>query len=441
MLRQARAPASSSLAPAVYRPQRRLGDRRFVAYASRGVALPGVSWRLLLWLAVLASLAPAVARSAPLRAWTPPQADSLLIWATQAETAFRSNQGDSVGGRNYAAYDLVGTTARRLLRSLGRAQVRQAQMVEAILDSLGLDTRIALDPTQPDFVLLMVRNPFRSTAHAVGYLYWYRNDDLRMQGVEFPGGLRPAARVWWTGDRSAPYEWGVIQYAGEPAVPRLSLFQLDPTGAQWTLQQDDDTGALLGEPGQAMWADLNGDGRPEVVAWLRTPTDSLFRECSDCTHLMVERTLVEGRDGFEYFDQRLLPSPYASFVAFVRMLHDRNLAGARRLLDQPARLADAVALGFGQQKGPGTWSVEYGEPGEAWPRWIELRFDGPHGVKRYVVHFAMHDGHWLIHDWLEPRPVASGAAVRPTGPVRSAGASARPAPRTPVTHKPGRPHR
>lgn len=408
-----------SIARAGSRQLRRAADRRFVAYAVRRATLGGL-WRLLLWLALLASLAPAVARSQTIRPWTPPNADSLLIWATQAEVGFRSNQGDSVAGRNYAPYDIVGTTGRRLLRSLGRANVRQAALVEGVLDSLGLDARISVDPMQPDFVLLMVRNPYRATAHAVGYFYWYRNTDLRMQGIEFPGGLRPASRVWWTGDRSAPYEWGVLQYAGEPAIPRLSLFHLDPAGNNWVLQQDDATGTLLGEPGQAMWADLNGDGRPEVVAWLRTRTDSLFRECADCTHLMIERTLVEGRDGFEFFDQRLLPSPYATFVAFVRLLHDHNLDAARRLLEQPDRVQDALALGFGQQKGHGTWSVEYGEPDEAWPRWIEVRFDGPHGVKRYIVHFAMRDGHWLIHDWLEPHVVAHGAATPPATTAHAA---------------------
>ncbi|HET7225692.1 MAG TPA: hypothetical protein VFK69_08230 [Candidatus Eisenbacteria bacterium] len=435
--RPAHVPAHRLYVRGGYRPHR-LHDRRFLAHAIRSAPVSDGLGRLLLWLALLASLAPAVARSQSLRPWTPSGADSLLVWAADAEAKFRAAQGDSVVGDNYAAYDIVGRAGRRLLGSLGRANVRQAALVESALDSLGLETHIALDASQPDFVLLMVRNPYRPTAHAVGYLYWYRNNDLRMQGVEFPGGLRPQSRVWWTGDRSAPYEWGVIQYAGDPQVPRLSLFHLDPSGAEWLLQQDDAEGTLLGGPGQATFADLNNDGRPEVVAWLRAPTDSLFRECPDCPHLTIERTLVERREGFQYFDQRLVPSPYATFVAFVRLLHDHNLAAARRLLETPAHAERALALGFGEQRGKGTWSIEYGEPGEPWPRWLEMRFDGPHGVRRYVVHFAMHDGHWLIHDWIEPHVVATGG-VRVDPSQQDTAAPARPsATRASTARRPAR---
>src|SRR5881397_1635731 len=44
--------------------------------------------------------------------------DSLAAWATEARSHFHSNAGDSVGGTNYRAYELVGQMSRRLLRSL-----------------------------------------------------------------------------------------------------------------------------------------------------------------------------------------------------------------------------------------------------------------------------------------------------------------------------------
>src|SRR5439155_21254036 len=121
-----------------------------------------------------------------------------------AEDLFRANPGDSVGGTNYRPYELVGIAGRRLLQSLGSDWLH-APLVESTLDSLGLDVHLALDPAQPGFALLMVRNPYRWTARAVGFLYWKRGDDLRMQGAEFHGGLHPSIRVWWTGDRNAPY--------------------------------------------------------------------------------------------------------------------------------------------------------------------------------------------------------------------------------------------
>ncbi len=378
---------------------------------------------------MIAVLAPALARADVVRPWTPPNADSLLVWSFQAKTLFRANTGDSVGGDNYRAYELVGLAGRRLLRSLGH-DWQQASVVEAALDSLGLEVHLALDPSQPGFALLMVRNPYRWTARAVGFLYWYRGDDLRMQGAEFRGGVRPSMRAWWTTDRAAPYEWGVIEEHGDPPILRFTLFQLDPGGAGWSLKQDEDSQPVLSGTGEAAWADIDRDGRPEIVAWLRAVTDSVFLECADCPHLLSERTYVEGRDGFEFLDERILPGPYSSFVAFIRLLHDRNLAGARRLLEQPDKVAKAQALGFGTFRGRGTWTVEYGEPGRRWPRWLELRFASAEGPRRYLVHFAFHDGHWLIRDWVEPRPSGRGAHAetvppQPKPPVRRTTRAAR----------------
>src|SRR5262245_45754089 len=69
--------------------------------------------------------------AAPLHAqtikpWVPPAQDSLVDWASQAKAEFRSNTGGSLTGTNFAPYDLVGRIGRRLLRSLGRDNMRQA---------------------------------------------------------------------------------------------------------------------------------------------------------------------------------------------------------------------------------------------------------------------------------------------------------------------------
>src|SRR5262245_57815650 len=119
-------------------------------------------------LLVLAFAAPA--RSAPaIKPWIPPQADSVLAWSALAKTRFESNLGDSVGGSNYQAYALVGSMGRVLLKGLGRAGMRQAHAVEDVLDSLGLDTEVALDPSMPEFVLLIAHNPVRPSASSVGF--------------------------------------------------------------------------------------------------------------------------------------------------------------------------------------------------------------------------------------------------------------------------------
>src|SRR5262245_16739886 len=168
----------------------------------------GVSVLAVACLGLLAAVRPAPAQ--PIRPWTPPSSDSLLAWAAEARVRFRANTGDSVGGENFKPYDLVGQISRRMLRALGRGNMLQAHAIEPAIDSLGLDTEVAIDPTQPTFVLVMVHNPFRPKAESVAWLYWYRQKDLRAQGVSFRSGHEPRMRVWYSGDSSTPYEWVVL---------------------------------------------------------------------------------------------------------------------------------------------------------------------------------------------------------------------------------------
>jgi len=260
-------------------------------------------------------------------------------------------------------------------------------------------------------VLLMVHNPRRVTAGAVGFLYWFRRDDLRMQGAVFDGGFSPRIRVWWTSHSGAPYEWGVIEGGRNPGKTlRFSLFRLSEDGSYWDLGQYEERDPVLSGASEAVWADPNRDGIPEIVSWTTAATDSLFIPCSDCPRLLTENTFVERREGFTLFESRLVPGPYATLVLFVRLLLDHNRTAAARLLADPARVTEAVALGWGVKRAPGTWTVEYGESGEPWPRWLELRFDGPQGVKRYIVHFALRpDGHWVIRDFIEPKAAPTKA--------------------------------
>jgi hypothetical protein len=96
-------------------------------------------------------------------------------------------------------------------------------------------------------------------------------------------------------------------------------------------------------PGRARpeWADVNGDGRPELIAWLKAKNDTLFDECSDCPFIIHERTFTESHDGLSLHDMRIFPSPYATFTLFVRLLSEGNREAAKRLLANPAKLAEA----------------------------------------------------------------------------------------------------
>jgi hypothetical protein len=380
--------------------------RRAIRRVARGTGL--------LALVLFGTAAPAGAAT-PIRPWTPPDADSLLVWSAEAKARFQTNTGDSVGGRNFRAYDLVGSMGRRLLRSLGRAGMNQAQAAEAVLDSLGLDTEMTLDPALDGFALLMVHNPYRRTATSVGFLFWYRGQDLRQQGVVFQGGRRPRMRVWWSATREMPYDCAVVsEDPSRNGRQSLLLLRLNPTATFWTIIQWEGNSPDLGDRGEAQWVDPNRDGRPELVVWAPVLPDSTFAEaCAGCPRMLTERLYVAREAGFELFESRLVPSPYATLVLFLRLLREQNRTAAARLLADPARVADAIAQGWGARAAAGTWQMEYAEPDQPWPRWLAFRFRGGKEAKRVVFHFTNQEGRWLIQDWKIPKPAPAGAPVTP----------------------------
>ena len=371
--------------------------------------------RLAGWLLFMACLAAAPRTAAQfVRPWTPPSADSLLAWSAEARARFRANQGDSAQGTNYQAYDRVGRMGRQLLRSLGTSNFSQALAIEPVLDSLGLDTEVAIDLTFPDFVLLMVHNPYRPSAATVGFLYWLRGTDLRMQGVSFEGGMKPQMRVWWTARNHSPYEWVMLtRTRGAEGRISLTLVRMNETGHFWTPVQYEGNGPDLGERGEAYLVDLNGDNKPEVVSWVKANADSTFEECAGCPHLLTERIFTEREDGYSLHDSRLLPSPYSSFMLFVRLLRDKNRAAATRLLSNPAKVDQAIALGWGvRTTRRGAWKLEYAEPNQSWPQWIAIRFVPGKGRPLYIVRFTMLEGRWIIDSWAEEKKAGGGAPAK-----------------------------
>lgn len=395
----------------------RTGDRRRWAPAAP------LARRVLVLVAVGIAAVAGSAAAQTIRPWVPPDADSLVQWAAEAKVRFRANTGDSIGGENFRAYDLVGRMGRRLLRSLGKSNMNQAPAIQAVLDSLGLDTQIQVDPDMPYFALLMVRNPSRKTAKAVGFLYWYRENDLRMQGAQFYGGTSARMRVWWTGEQEAPYSWGVVDHGlGDDATLRFTLFRLHPSGMYWNLIQFEDTGIRPGPSGTVSWVDVNGDQKYEVVAWVPAEPDSLFDECPECPKRVNELIFVERPQGFRLLDTRLVPTPYSTFTFFVRLLLEDNRAQAARLVKSPALVQRALAEGWATRRDWRTWVVEEAEPGSPWPQWLLVRFKGPRGERRYRVDFEVSHGRWVIRDWAErqihpPKGAAGGARppVKPGG--------------------------
>ena len=371
-----------------------------------------------------------VARPAPAQTIKPwaPASDTLLQLASNARVRFQKQLGDSATGGNYEAYDLVSQAARRLLRALGRDNVRQAHAIEGTLDSLGLDTEVAYDPLSPTTVFLLVRNPFRPGSDAIGYLYWYRGSDLRVQGVGFPPSINPRLRVWWTGKQDAPYEAGVLfDIKRGVRQPSFKLFRMTSTGHFWNLIQYEGKGPHFEVNSEAQFADVNRDGLPELLVFSRLQPDSTLEVAPGAPGLVNELVYTERAEGFVLHDLRTLPGPVHTLFLFGDLLAKRQHERARQLLLKPERLTEAITRGWGNDTGRGAWLVEYAEPNQAWPEWLALKVREKGGSKRWIFHFTIRDGRWIIRDWLpvvDSRPGATPAPA-PSDTSRARRARAR----------------
>lgn len=373
---------------------------------------------LALALAALAACGAGTAFAQVTKPWVP-AGDSLMRDVTTARMRFMRQQGDSVGGDNYPPYDDVGRLARKLLRALGREHFLQAPAIEATLDSLGLDTEVTVDPATPSIVAVLVRNPFRVSSGAVAFLYWHVRDDLRMQGVGMPPSRDLRLRAWYTGRPGVPYEACMVyDRRGEKPRPGMKLFRMGPDGRFWNLVQYEGNSPDFGEKAKLAFVDANLDGQPEILSLHPVDDDSFFVVRGGVPPIVNEFLYTERPEGFVLHDARTVPGPLETLRLFAAHMAGKEYERARRFLLKPERMENAIANGWGQLRGRGAWTVEYGEPDQAWPEWLAVRTGGAAGAKRWIFHFYIEDGRWVIRDWLPVVPRQVG------GPVPAAGAAA-----------------
>ena len=358
------------------------------------------------------------ARAAVIKPWTPANADSITGLVAEAKVRFRQSDTDTISERSIVPFERVGQAARRLLRRLGRQNTQFAASIEGTLDSLGLDTDVVNDPQLPSVVLVLVRNPYRPTMQAVGYLMWYRGADLRMQGAAFPPAVQPRLRSWWTGRPGAPYAAAIL-YRERGTVPQLGFkfLKLSGDGYYWNLVQYEGSGPELGANGEASFADIDRDGRPELLSFAPAALDSVLRVEPPVQPLIREVVYTERENGFVVHDARILPGPLATLRLFLVLLREGNRDQARKLLQNPDYLELALAARWADNRVPGDFVVDRQEEGQAWPEWLGAQVKGVTGTRRWVFHFAFHEGRWLIKDWIAeaaPRTQASRGAPMDT---------------------------
>ena len=353
--------------------------------------------------------------------WVPP-GDSLLRDVTTARMRFMRQQGDSIGGDNFGPYDEVSRMARKLLQSLGREHFIQAPAIEATLDSLGFDTEVAVDPAFPEIVALLVRNPFRASSEAAGFLYWRVREDLRMQGIGFPSARNLRLRTWYTGRPKAPYE-ACLTYTNKGPVPRpgIKFLRMGPDGRYWSLVQYEGHGPEFGDRAVLSFADVNLDGQPELLAFNPVDEDSSFVLRAGVPPIVNEFIYTERPEGFVLHDARTVPGPVEALRLFIEHLRSPAPERAKYFMMKPERLNEALANGWGKLRGRDAWTVEYGEQDQAWPEWLAIRTNDPGGAKRWIFHFYIQDGRWVIRDWnpvKEKGPAVAPASAAPADTAR-----------------------
>jgi len=369
---------------------------------------------LSLWLCLVVPVLcarPHAARAQAVKPWSPAGADSITGLVSEAKVRFRQTTTDSIDEQTMIPFERVGQAARRLLRRLGRDHTLLAPAIEASLDSLGLDTDVVNDPDLPSIVLVVVRNPFRRSAQAVGYLLWYRGVDLRMQGVVLPPCVRPRIKSWWSGRPASPYSAAVV-YETRASAPALGFkyFQMSGDGYFWNLVQYEGHGPDLGLAGDVAFADLDGDGKPELLSYSRAPQDSILTVATPVSPILREAIFTDRGAGFVVHDARILPGPLATLELFLTWLREDKPENARHLAVDPALADQAIKLGWAELRNPRNFVVDQQEEGQSWPEWLGVRVETKAGVQRYAIHFTLQEGHWLIKDWVAERPAGSNAA-------------------------------
>jgi hypothetical protein len=360
--------------------------------------------------AARARSAPATFAAAPstgatlVHPWSPPNSDSVEVWAAEARTLFKANTGDSVTGDNFIPYQQVGNIGRRMLESLGHDHMTQVAAIEPAMRALGLVAELRTDPLQPMFALLMVRNPYRRSAESVGFLYWWQADKLRYQGTLFASGDEARVRIWWTGHPDIPYLCGILDRSRDPERrPHLLLLRMSHDAQYWDIIQFPNGGPDIEHAGVADWTDVNDDGIPELTAWMIRAPDSLFRVCSTCPRLYTQRLFTLRDNGFQLEDERDVPSPTAALQSFIRLLTDRKKTAAAEWAARPSLVDSALAEGWAAPRSAGAWRIEEGESGQPWPRWLALQHVGVATQPRYAVHFTRREGRWVVNQWIRER--------------------------------------
>jgi hypothetical protein len=343
--------------------------------------------------------------------WRPANLDSTRLWCLEARAILLDATSDTVGPHESKAYHLLDQVTDAALRQLGPKGMRGARGTLALFDSLKLDVEMAQDPSLPQFVAFTYFNPVFAGYGCWTTLYWWRGDQLEAQSIALQGGRNLQMAVWWTGNELGPYEMGLVDYrrSGDPHEGFFSMLRLSRKADFWGAVQYGKKSFALGGPGPARFVDLNSDGTPELVNWAKVDPDPRFIPDSNLPPLLLEQTWEHSDEGFMPLDRRTFPTPFATFVLFLRALGSGQLGLARSLCTSAEPFTTAQRLKIGLVTAKNSWHVGETPNPEPWRSDFAMGYGTPgHLDKELRVVLRQVEGHWLV-DAIRAPKVPRGA--------------------------------
>jgi len=349
----------------------------------------------------------------PYAPWRPAGLDSLRLWCLEAHSLLADAKSDTVGPDEQRAFELLDRAMRAELRGLGPKGMRGAPGVLAVFDSLKLDVEMAHDPKWPQFLVVTYFNPSFAGYACWTTIFWWRGNDLLSQSMTLQGGRNAQVAVWWTGNALGPYEMAIVDYrrAGDPREAFFSMLRISKNADFWGAVQYGRRSFSMGGPGPARFVDLNGDGVPELVNWSVSPPDPRFVADLNLPPLLSESSWMRTDEGFEPLDHRTLPTPFATWVLFLRALTLGQLPLARSLCATPEPLLAAQRLKLGLVTAKGSWHVGETPNPDPWRNDFAFGYGTPaHREHECRVVLKETEGHWLIASIRAPKvPVPASA--------------------------------
>jgi hypothetical protein len=278
--------------------------------------------------------------------------DSLSIRTRTAQHAWETGEPD------HAATLTANVVRDRLVASASADWDDRARL---LLDSLGIGAEVE---GQRQTIVVNLFSRAEMDGGSWPFLVWNETDGPRVQALEGRGmrllGVtsRPAESA--TDQPQIAVLWGKRGAAGQQ--PLLLTFR-HARGGRWDLTQTLGPDSLGGTgTGQFDETDL------VTRTFKATPW---FDECATCPHVYHERRFRWGPQGFARVDDRIVPSPYATFTSFVGALVDGDRESAERWVSDPS-LVDFARRYEWHDSGLGRWRPAPGTEANA-PEMIFFR--------------------------------------------------------------------